>query len=95
MSCKFKLKKAGAQTRFAYFDSRPNWNDLALKIGSLFHISSPKNVGVAFVERRTVGTVEDDVELQKYYDEHPYDPGFKFVVQDTMARDGECALLAC
>jgi hypothetical protein len=88
---RFTLKKAGAQTQSAGFDKQPSWKDLAFEIASLFHISSPKNVGVAFVERRTVETIEDEDELQNFYDEHPYDKHVKFVVQDTTARDGECA----
>jgi hypothetical protein len=91
MGYEFKLKKADAPTQLTGFDKRPNWKDLASKIASLFHISSPDNVGVAFVDKRRVETVNDEDELQGFYAQHPYDKDVKFVVQDLKAPDSECA----
>jgi hypothetical protein len=93
MGFKFKLKKADAPTQLTPFDMRPNWKDLASKIASLFHISSPDSddVAVAFVDKRNVETVKNEDELQRFYVQHPYDKDVKFVVQDLKAPDSECA----
>ena len=93
MGYEFKLKKADAPTQLTGFDKRPNWKDLASKIASLFNISSPDNVGIAFVDKCRVETVNDEVELQRFYSQHPYDNDIKFVVQDLEAPDSECANL--
>ena len=91
MGYEFKLKKADAPTQLTGFDKRPNWKDLASKIASLFHISSPDSVGIAFVDKHKVETVNDEDELQSFYAQHPYDEDIKFVVQDLKAPDSECA----
>lgn len=91
MSYQFKLKKADAPTQLTGFDKRPNWKELASKIANLFHISSPDNVGIAFVDKRTVETINDEDDLREFYSQHPYDTDVKFVVQDLQAPDRECA----
>lgn len=89
MKYNFKLKKANGQTELAEFDKQPNWEDLASRIDSLFHIPSD-NVGVAFVVQRSVVTVEGEEELQRFYEQHPFDNDIKFIVQDTKDPDREC-----
>ena len=90
----FKLKKANAPTRLAYFDAPPSWGDLALKIAELFDIPA-KDVGVAFVDKaKDAVTLTNDQELQQFYkhlDQSSEEN--KFVVQDLQTPDGESALI--
>jgi hypothetical protein len=90
MRYNFKLKKADAPTHLLGFDEWPHWKDLASKIASLFQFYSPDSVGVAFVDKHRVETVNDENELQRFYAQHPFDDDIKFVVQDLKAPDSEC-----
>lgn len=62
MTIFFKLKKANASTKLAYFSEKPSWEDLTSKIARLFNIPSDR-VGVAFVEKEEPITLSSEDEL--------------------------------
>ena len=89
MTIFFKLKKANASTKLAYFSEKPSWEDLTSKIARLFNIQSDR-VGVAFVEKEVpITTLSSEDELQDFY-KYQSSEVIDFVVQDRLAPDGEC-----
>ena len=88
MTIFFKLKKANASTKLAYFPEKPSWEDLTSKIARLFNIPSDR-VGVAFVEKEEPITLSSEDELQGFYKSESSEV-INLVVQDTLAPDSEC-----
>jgi Crinkler effector protein N-terminal domain len=88
MTIFFKLKKANASTKLAYFSEKPSWEDLTSKIARLFNIPSDR-VGVAFVEKEEPITLSSEDELQGFY-KYKSSEVLDLVVQDTLDPDSEC-----
>ena len=88
----FKLKKANTPSRFAHFDEKPSWADLASKISQLFNIPTDR-VGVAFIAKDKDPDIlanEQDLQLfYKFLDKSSQE--IKFVVQDLQTPDRESA----
>jgi hypothetical protein len=96
---RFKLKKADASTQLAFFDKQPSWGDFTSKIYELYNIPLGQ-VGVALVDQdKDIFTFSHEEGLQNFYksqeqsslttDRSP--SMIKFVVQDLMVPDSECA----
>ena len=75
------------QTKLAQFDARPSRGDLASKIAEEFSISS-NNVCVE-VEGKFI--LNNEQELQSFYEAFDPSSGIKFVVQDLQTPDCESA----
>lgn len=88
----FKLKKANTPSRFAHFDEKPSWADLASKISPLFNIPTDR-VGVAFIAKDKDPDIlanEQDLQLfYKFLDKSSQE--INFVVQDLQTPDRESA----
>jgi hypothetical protein len=87
-----KFKKANASSILEFFDVLPSWENLSLKITSIFNIPT-KNVCVAYVDNATEPiTVINEQGLRHYYTSLDQSGEVKFVVQDIQNPDREFGL---
>jgi hypothetical protein len=88
---KFEFKKANAFTMVIEFPDEPNWQDLALKVESLYNVPF-SDVGFSFIdEDDDLSTFFTDNVLQDFYTQYHRPPQtIELIVQDRRSPDIYC-----